>query len=201
MGVAINRRGRIYLTQNFGVVDGQKDRRDTSTPLFWFAVGIVLAVIIVALIAKGWMEDEEILGAEERNSIDSANLSFVATATPYNYLADVKATVAAAGLLGKVSKGKAINASFYELLVECGGPISVRDDLINAAVPQESLVYQDGEYFLLKERRLHPIQLILSLGWEKETTIDWSVQAATVTGMWDHMESGTLKAGCLVDLD
>ena len=54
VGVAVNRTGRIYLTQNFGVVDGHEDRGPASNTPVWVSIGITIVVLILALTTECW---------------------------------------------------------------------------------------------------------------------------------------------------
>ena len=145
-------------------------------------------------------------GGSDSQSIPSATddgqqsatlpLRFVPTATPDTRWAEVKATVAAADLRGL--GGMAVDDSFYALIAECGGPILIRDSIIETMVPSDLLVDRGG-WYVQSEGLLYPVKLQLIQGWTH--AVEWSVLVRSRSDVWKVTASGKITDDCEVVTD
>ena len=54
IGVGRKRKGEVYLTQNFGMVDGYVDGSSFQKALAWVGIGITIALLALAVVNWGW---------------------------------------------------------------------------------------------------------------------------------------------------
>ena len=111
-------------------------------------------------------------------------------------LDEVRAAVAAAGLKGL--GGRAVDDSFYALIAECGGAITIRDSIIETMVPPDLLVDRGG-WYVQSEDLLYPVKMQLIQGWEH--TIEWSVNVQNRNGVFQVTASGYITNDCEVNTE
>ncbi len=133
---------------------------------------------------------------DARKQASTSPLRFVPTATPDTNLDEVKAAVAAAGLEGL--GGRAVDDSFYALIAECGGAITIKDSIIETMVPPDLLIDRGG-WYVQSEDLLYPVKMQLIQGWEH--TIEWSVNGQNRNEVFKVTASGYITNDCEVNTE
>ena len=144
-------------------------------------------------------------------SSSETSLIFVPTSTPEpeTSLDNVKSELDTPGIL--FMGPRAASRSFYLLLDKCGGPIEIRDSIVQKMVPSTRLLQtEDNRYFLLGEESIwgirggplgmymYPIRFDLGWGWGNEAVITWSVRAVGSGDLYHSIAGGSITDNCEV---
>ena len=160
----------------------------------------LLAVLLVTISCTGVGGSLQ-TPATDGESEQATRLRFATrTPDPQAQYDDVKAELEEAGLSAFAGKSK--DAAFYGLIAECGGPIGIRDGLVNGAMPDEQLVESsDGStWYAEREGVLVPLQMQLYQGWKYN--IEWTVlEFAARGGVWKAAAEGYITDSCEVHVD